>query len=480
MKLLSTRVLVALLLALAAIRVFSLALYPLGDTTEARYGEVARLMAATGDWITPQNDPGKPFWAKPPLSFWAQAATIKLLGVSEFAARFSSVLFGLATLALLWRLARRAEPAHSTLESWTALLALASMPLAFIAAGAVMTDMALAMTTTMAMVGFWFAWAHGSRPAGYAFFAALGLALLAKGPVGVVLVGASIGLFWLIEPGRVANLKQLWTRLPWVGGVLLMLAVAAPWYIAAELKTPGFIKYFIVGEHVMRFIQPAWQGDLYGNPHIEPRGKVWVFYALAALTWLPVLAWLGFTRLRARTVLPRWTSFDRYLLGWALATPIFFTPARNIIWPYVLPALPALALLIARGCSRRLEHHAGDALRWAVPATGIFSVVLYLVVFFFVIPGQANDRSTRGLIEAKVRAESQPGAPLLVLGTPQHSTKFYSRATEQRVTMEQAVAALERPGEVFLLLERRDLTSQLASATEEIASNRKFLLLRKR
>ncbi len=230
----------------------------------------------------------------------------------------------------------------------------------------------------------------------------------------------------------------------------------------------------------MRFIQPAWQGDLYGNPHIEPRGKVWVFYALAALTWLPVIAWLGFTRLRARTVLPRWTSFDRYLLAWTLATPVFFTSARNIIWPYVLPALPALALLIARGCSRRLEHHAGGAVRWAVPVTGAVAVVLYLIVFIIVVPSQGNDRSTRSLIEAKARTELQPGAPLLVIGTPQHSTKFYSRASAQRVTVEQAIAALERPGEVFLLLERRDLSPQLANATEEVAANRKFVLRRKR
>jgi 4-amino-4-deoxy-L-arabinose transferase-like glycosyltransferase len=480
MKLLSTRALVGLLLALAAIRIVSLGLYPLSDTTEARYGEVARLMAATGDWITPQNDPGVPFWAKPPLSFWAQAASIKLLGVSEFAARFSSVLFGFAAMAMLWRLSRRAEAAHSRLEAWTALLAFASMPLTFVSAGAVMTDMALGTTTTAAMVAFWFAWTHNARRWGYAFFAALGFALLAKGPVGVVLVGASVGLFWLIEPERVANLKRLWIRLPWIGGVILMFAIAAPWYIAAEVKTPGFINYFIVGEHVMRFLVPHWAGDLYGNAHDEPRGKIWIFYAAAVLPWLPVIGWLLVTRWRARTVLPRWNSFDRYLLAWTLATPIFFTSARNIIWPYVLPALPALALLIARAVSRRLEHHAGGAVPWAVPLTGAVAVVLYAAVFFVVAPSQGVDRSTKSLIEAKVRAESQPGAPLLVIGTPQHSTKFYSRATYQRATPEQVLAALERPGEVFVLLERRDLTPQLKSATEEIAANRKFVLLRKR
>lgn len=480
MKIFSSRVLVGLLLALAAIRIASLGVYPLGDTTEARYGEIARLMAATGDWITPQNDPGVPFWAKPPLSFWAQAASIRLLGVDEFSLRLSSVMFAMVTFGLLWHLARRAEPQRPAIEAWIALLALASMPLMFICAGAVMTDMSLATTTTAAMVSFWFAWRGGARRWGYAFFAALGFALLAKGPIGIVLIGLSLGLYWLIEPNRLANLKRLWGALPWIGGVLLMGAIATPWYAAAEIKTPGFVNYFIVGEHVMRFLVPEWHGDMYGNAHTEPRGKIWAYYVAAALTWLPVLGWLLVTRLRGRAVLPRWTSLDRYLIAWALATPIFFTLARNIIWPYVLPAMPALALLIARGCGRRIEHGTGAFARWAVPITGAVTVVLYFIVFFFVVPWQGPERSTRALLEAKSKSEARPGAPLLVLGTPQHSTKFYSRATEQRVTLEQALAALERPGEVFILLSRRDLTPDLASRTEQVAANQKFVLLHRR
>lgn len=480
MKLLTTRLLVGVLLALAAIRLASLGLYPLGDTTEARYAEVARIMAAGGDWITPQSDPGVAFWAKPPLSFWAQAASIKLLGVNEFAARFPSVLFAFATLALLWLMARRAELSHSRLEGWIALLAFATMPIAFIAAGAVTTDMALTATTTAAMVAFWFAWAQQSKHAGYAFFAALGAALLAKGPAGLVLVAASVGLFWLIEPDPIGNLQRLGSRLPWIGGVLLMLAIAAPWYVAAELGTPGFLHNFVMGEHVQRFLTPDWSGGLYGNAQVEPRGRIWYFYAGSVLTWLPLLAWLAWSRMRARATLPRWTSFDRYLLGWALATPIFFTFARNIVWPYVLPALPALALLIARGCTRRLEHHAGGPVRWTVPATGIVATVAFAIAFFVVVPRQWEDRSTRALIEAKSRTESQPGTPLLVVGAPPHSAKFYTRARYEHATIEQVLAALERPGEVFVLIDRREVVPALGGATEEVAGTPRYVLLRER
>ena len=65
---------------LAAIRLFFNAVIPLTDKTEARYGEVARLMAETGNWIVPQIDYGVPFWAKPPLSTWLSAGSISLLG----------------------------------------------------------------------------------------------------------------------------------------------------------------------------------------------------------------------------------------------------------------------------------------------------------------------------------------------------------------------------------------------------------------
>jgi hypothetical protein len=78
-------------LALAVlVRLLFLGSYPLADTTEARYAEVARLMLVSGDWITPQIEAGVPFWGKPPLSFWLTAGSFKLFGISEFAARPSS------------------------------------------------------------------------------------------------------------------------------------------------------------------------------------------------------------------------------------------------------------------------------------------------------------------------------------------------------------------------------------------------------
>jgi 4-amino-4-deoxy-L-arabinose transferase-like glycosyltransferase len=95
------RVWLAIFLTAVAVRLLTLSAYPLYDTTEARYAEIARVMLATDNWVTPQIEPGEPFWAKPPLSIWATALSFSVLGINEFAARLPSLLFTLATACLI-------------------------------------------------------------------------------------------------------------------------------------------------------------------------------------------------------------------------------------------------------------------------------------------------------------------------------------------------------------------------------------------
>jgi 4-amino-4-deoxy-L-arabinose transferase-like glycosyltransferase len=108
------RWLLAALALVLAVRLATLGTYPLADTSEARYGEIARVMRETGNWVTPQETPGAPFWAKPPLYAWLSATSISVLRVNEFALRLPSLLCGFAVLALcaVWTaaLARRPSP----------------------------------------------------------------------------------------------------------------------------------------------------------------------------------------------------------------------------------------------------------------------------------------------------------------------------------------------------------------------------------
>src|SRR5690606_33720537 len=156
-------------------------------------------------------------------------------------------------------------------------------------------------------------------------------------------------------------LRQQLRQLPWFSGLLLTSVLVLPWYVLAEQKTPGFLQYFLVGEHILRFIDPGWSGDLYGSAHQRAHGTIWLYALAATFPWsllvLPHLFWrVGTGKLPPLLQSLRNDPRLGYLLGWALFTPAFFTLAGNILWTYVLPAIPAFSILAARSLSLRLPR----------------------------------------------------------------------------------------------------------------------------
>ncbi|WP_051244415.1 ArnT family glycosyltransferase [Azohydromonas australica] len=417
-----------LIAALVLARLASMAALPLMDTTEARYGEIGRKMAALGDWVTPWHDDGVPFWGKPPLSFWLTAASFRLLGVNEFAARLPHALCALAIAGLVWGLARRHDPR----EALPALALLTGSTLFFVSAGAVMTDGALVLGTTLAMHGFWQALhapTHGQRQrAGWSFFIGLAIGLLAKGPLALVLAGTPL-LAWLAWARR---WRDAWRALPWLRGTVLALALALPWYVLAERRTPGFLQYFIAGEHWHRFVTPGWQGDLYGTAHRFAPGTIWLFAAAGLLPWtvvLPLAAWHSRRHsVDAASATPAERQWLAYLLLWSAAPLLFFTASRNIIWTYPLPGLPAGALLGAAWLVRRrlrVEAWLAAGLSLALALSGVAWA-------------QAAHSGAIGRATAKsaVQAWRRLGIadqPLVVVGGPLFSAAFYSRDQAHRV-----------------------------------------------
>lgn len=340
----STRLLWSLLLFVMIVRLVTMALFPVIDTTEARYAEISRLMLVSGDWVVPQISPGEPFWGKPPLFAWLSAGSAALLGMNEFSARLPHFLLAIATLWLVLVMARgEMRPQRSLL----ALLILASTPLFFAAAGAVMTESGLLLSTTLAMTGFWRFSRHGEKHWGLLFFVGLGLGMLAKGPIALVM-GLLPILIWSISRKQA---KQL-VALPWFSGSLVFLLISIPWYLLAEQKSPGFLEYFIVGEHLLRFIQPGWSGDRYGNAHSEPMGMIWILWFQATAAWGVLMAWVAgrYCLDRYRDKQWSWPSMNdwqSYLAWWMLVPLLFFTFSGNILWTYVISGLPAFALLLA-------------------------------------------------------------------------------------------------------------------------------------
>lgn len=314
---------------------------PLNDSTEARYGEIARKMLETGNWITPLHDYGVPFWAKPPLSFWLSAMSMNCLGVNEFAARLPSLFF---SLGILWLVFTATVQHAGRTVAITTTLVLASSLGFFLNAGAVMTDPSLLFCTTLTMVAFWQAVVKQDRAWRYWFFVGIGFGLLAKGPLVIVLTGMPIFLWILFHQ----KWRDVWQNLPWLKGSLLMLLIALPWYLWAEYRTPGFLNYFIVGEHFSRFLTAGWQGDKYGNAHSEPLGMIWIIVSVGMLPWTPgIIIWLTCHGIKIPALLRQsggWLSY--WFLCWLMPL-LFFTFSKNIIWPYILPSMPAFAIVYA-------------------------------------------------------------------------------------------------------------------------------------
>jgi 4-amino-4-deoxy-L-arabinose transferase-like glycosyltransferase len=308
-----------------------------------------------------------------------------------------------------------------------------------------MTDMALALGTTMAMRGFW-------RREEWMFILGIAIGLLAKGPLALVLTGLPIGA-WAIATG---NLRRVFVELRWLKVVPWVLALVLPWYALAEWKTPGFLEYFLVGEHWLRYTVSGWSGDLYGHAHSFPRGTIWWFGALALMPWsvmLPVAAWRW--RHLAAPANPEDRSLVVYLACWALAPCVLFTLSGNILWTYALPGLPAAAMLGALWLARLPPGFVERRLlAVGVALTVVFSFAL---VVAFNVSGGDERRSTQALVQ-EYESRRTGDEALVFLGQRPLSGAFYSDGrAEQAMTAEELRARLERgPAYVAVKLRHRE------------------------
>jgi len=490
------RLLLALLAAMFLLRLATLGSYPLMDTSEARYGEIARVMLSTGNFVTPQEIPGTPFWAKPPLYAWMSVAAMQVLGINEFALRLPSLLCALAVVLLSahWAAAiaaRRpphADPALALRAGLIAACLLATGLGFFAGAGAVMTDPGLVVCTTFMLAAFHHVAIGGSRAAAwrYGFFVAIGLGMLAKGPVVLLFGGLPIAL-WTLWRRR---LGAVWAALPWIPGSALAVLISAPWYIAAERATPGFVNYFLLGKHVMRFLQPGWRGDLYGTAHAEPVGMIWVYFAgaLGVQTLLALAAAIGAARARRIPDAAQATASDGttgYLLLAVLVPVAFFSFAGNIIWTYVLPVLGPLAVLLAGFLAPRMglaPWRRGLAVTLGVSAAALFFIMVFLV------PGHLNSHSSATLVAAwQARQETAPGRLVYLGRKAPPSLRFYARGTVPAIVdRAAALAALgpDRTGYVALAPPAiADFTAYAAAlqpplAVQAIAQNKDLAIAR--
>lgn len=444
---------VFIFMALVIMRLVSLGLYPLMDMTEGRYGEIARKMAEMNDWVTPWYDVGVPFWGKPPLSFWMSALGIKLFGINEFAVRFPHFLAALLVIAIGYDWAKRSliNPFYVTIILSTSFIFLVS-------SGAVMTDMALCVGSTLSLRAFWLSLRgeeSGRKREQCLFFIGLSIMLLAKGPVGWVLVLLPIGLWALLTK----SIKETWQGLAWIVGSMLAILAVTPWYFLAEQHTPGFLNYFFIGEHWHRFTVSGWKGDLYGSAHATQRGTIWLQFIYATLPWsliLPIAAWIY--KKQSITPSPVNQQLGLYLLLAAIAPCLFFTMSGNILWTYVLPGLPALALLLALWLGRMDQILAKKIILFgtATSALAIISVLSILTI------GHAADLKSAKSITQLYEAQNvvqKSMQPLVFLGDRPYSAIFYSHGLALKMNTVEEVSLYAKGNPIFIAVRKNQLTS---------------------
>ncbi len=450
-----TQFAIGLAVLTVVVRLLTLGIYPLMDTTEARYGEMARIMSETGNWITPMFDYNVPFWGKPPLFSWLSAAGFELIGVNEFAARVPHMMVGIIILWLTWTLVNRSRQNRD--EAWLATAVLASSTVFIVNSGAVMTDTALTLGITLSMAGFWLSWQHHSKLWGYLFFVGLAIGMLAKGPLTLVLVGISL-FIWLAQDGR---WKRTLSCLPWKGGILLFLLISLPWYLIAEWKSPGFLNYFIVGEHIKRFIVSGWEGDLYGTAHREVRGTIWLYGIIAALPWTPVLfvqVWRLFRS--GEEGVQNDSGYRGFLWCWMLSPLLLFTLAGNILPSYVMPGLPAFALLIASYQTQRKLPE------W-VYKIGLITPVLLVIAALFLSINLSDRKTEKALMTQWKNQPEASQSELVYLHKRPFSAQYYSKGKAKELTMSLDGLLTQRHIPMFLVVEKRYLSESFIWEEEQ-------------
>jgi 4-amino-4-deoxy-L-arabinose transferase-like glycosyltransferase len=363
-----------LFFSIAAFYFWGLSSFPLVGPDEPRYAEVAREMFARHDWITPTLG-GLPWFEKPPLLYWLMIAGYRVFGVGEYAARVGPAICGLLTALFVYWIGKTVENAGASIKAsegeehrrddlgrYSALVWLSSLGAIVFSRGASF-DILVTMTVTGALACFFVWHLHYGIPnngAGVAasrrwllvgFYLFIGLSLLAKGLIGIVIPGGVIALYYLFK--REWPHRKFLQSLSW--GIPLAVAIFAVWF-GPMLARHGwkFFDQFIIQHHFARFVT---------NKYHHPAPFYFYLVVLVALA-LPWTIFMGAGFFSSR----RWhwrgrMPVDRlrvFAFCWIVVPLVFFSISESKLTAYILPALPAVALLVGERISCFLHAQRGD------------------------------------------------------------------------------------------------------------------------
>ena len=323
-----------LLVALAVIWFVPLGWRHLLPSDEGRYAEMAREMFVTGDWITPRYN-GYKYFEKPPLQTWANALSFAWFGLGEWQARLYTALTGFAGVLVVGYTGARV---FNTATGVFAALVLAVSPYWNLMGHFNTLDMGLSFWMELSLCALLLAQRpnlSGGAARGWMWvcWAAMALAVLSKGLVGLILPGAVLVLYTLI-----ARDWALWRRLYLVSGLIVFFAIVTPWFLLVQERNPEFFNFFFVVQQFRRYLTPE-------------QNRPGAFYYFVPVLIIGFLPWLSVILQSLRRALQTPRQANGFapvlmLLVWSGFIFLFFSASHSKLLSYTLPIAPALALLI--------------------------------------------------------------------------------------------------------------------------------------
>jgi 4-amino-4-deoxy-L-arabinose transferase-like glycosyltransferase len=336
------RIRVLLVAVCAFLFFYGLGAFGLLGADEPRYAQIAREMLARRDWVTPTLN-GHAWLEKPVLYYWQAMLVFSLAGVTGQTARIPAAIDASVLVAAIYFFLRRFRPGC---ELDGAIVAASSAGMIGFARAAA-TDMPLASTFSIALLA-WYAFYESdkanTRTRVYLaiFYAFLALGTLAKGPVAPAFAAITIIAF--------AGLRHDWTairRSLWIPAIAIYCAITLPWYIAVQIRNPQFFRFFILEHNLGRFSQ-----DIYH--HRQPFWFYVPIFLVAMMPWSLLLLLALAERVSAiwsagiENLRDPKNAWPLFLLLWMLVPIVFFSASQSKLPGYILPAVPAAALLVTQ------------------------------------------------------------------------------------------------------------------------------------
>ena len=350
---------------------FRMGSHALWDRDEGLHASTSKDMILNKDWITPEYN-GENFYDKPALFNWFVAISFLIFGFTEFAARLPAAVLGWGGVIVTYYLGREMFNAKT---GFISAVILATSAEYIVLSRVVVHDISLMFFITLAFSLFYIGYQDENKRR-FCFlsgYAALGFAVLAKGPVGILLPVMVIGIFLILNK----NLKFVREmHLGW--GILIFSGIAAPWYILISLQNPDYFEYFFLKQNFGSFLD---------NVHSRHPGP---FYYYLPLLFGGFFPWSLFLPLAIYDAVRKKIKSRRepilYILIWFAAIFVFFSLASSKLGTYILPVFPALSLLVGffwheLTASPGREYHKTVVFSFIPAVTIIFAALIYLSLF---------------------------------------------------------------------------------------------------